>query len=261
MSALIAGPQEMASGGVPMVPRAGRFRGSWNLRLQVKADYTFLGYHVTCIPDAMYPWTEGDVRFIREHYDPQFVPIFRRMTYRTAAGGIKDFIHHGVARYDPEAKSDPLVMRLDMPTGRYGASFRHPNIVERWFENKAAVRPYSQRSLYQLPPPTIHWGSWVTSWAADSFWDASWEDKLAFHRQKEQEDIEARHHAREHEEKEAEYRAKGEENYQSRQFDDIGSYERNEIIGRQTGQWKEPTRPSVDMGTIPRDRFTGETKE
>lgn len=246
-----------AHGGVPIIPGRGRFQ--WNVPMGPKAEYTFKGYHVTGVPHPVYPWPESDVRLIRNYYDPDYVPLTRVMVYQTAAGATLSFLHHGIARYDPDAKGDPMIERVEMPTGRYGASFRRPNVMERWFENKQDVRPYSKRALYQLPPPTRHYrGDWLVDWVATNFWDAAWEDKREFSEAKEREEMERKDKRREFEQEEADHAARGESNYFAREFEKIGSEERKEVIARQTGQWKEPTRPSVDLGSIRRDRIAGE---
>jgi hypothetical protein len=148
---------------------------AYGVDFKTKPEYTPIGSHLTCVPDVVYGWPMWMVRQIRRDYDPGFIPIFRRLVYRTRAGGILTFIHHGVARAGRET-FDPVVQNVPLP---HGWEFERPTFVERWFQPARSV-PGSIRAKHNLPKPFVPWSEWVLRWAAETYWAASAEEKQEY---------------------------------------------------------------------------------
>jgi hypothetical protein len=189
-------------------------------------SYIPLGYHITCVPDALYGWPLWQVRQIRKQFDPGFVPIFRRMAYRTPAGAVLEFIHHGIARYDPLSPSDRLVEAAPLP---FGWKFERPNVIERWFEPRDRV-PGSIRAKNNLPRAFVPWTEWVARFVEETYWEASNSDKLAYIAEHGEET--QRRKVREAQEAETAYRAKTDLPYQRRVFESFGADDIREVIER-----------------------------
>lgn len=132
--------------------------------------YTPIGYHITHIPDAVYPWWQGQIDIVRDMFDPGVMPIFRRMVYRSQAGATLTFIHHGVARWDRDAESNPdgEILRAPKP---YGWTYGRANVVERWFEAPSVRGSIRQKN--NLPKPFVAWGDWIERWMREVYWDAT----------------------------------------------------------------------------------------
>jgi hypothetical protein len=140
------------------------WRAGQNVPVDVapESEYEYLGSYVTGIPDAQYPWHWDDVRMIRRLYDPEFVPLFKKVVYRARTGAILAYMHHGVGRYDPLRIPDPRLESCLMP---YGVPWRKPNVVDLWFE-KADKSGFAAR--HGLPAPFVPWGEWVVRMAEEA---------------------------------------------------------------------------------------------
>lgn len=212
----------------------------WDLDMVPRADYQPLGYVITHVPDAIYPYDMAQVLRIRDLYDPGFIPIFRRMTYRTQAGAILTFIHHGVARAGRLVTPDMMIVKAPKPTGwKFGTA----TFVERWFEGQ--VIKGSVRAKNNLPPPFIPWGGWVEAWCRETYWAASAREKMLYADQYGSEV--QRRKAREAEEAETAYRAKHDLAYQRRIFESLGADDVRETIARQNGQIPHEKKPFVHL--------------
>ncbi len=203
---------------MPSVVRDGE--ASTSFSLNPKADWVHLGTHITHIPDALYPWNEEHVREIRALYDPDFFPIFRRMVYRSAAGGIHVFRHHGVAWHNPMLPSpDPLVFVAPFPSVGYGSDwgwkYGHCNSVF-WYERSMKSRPeWCQKA--GLPGPIVPWSRDMVRMAEET----SRRTRIKAIEILEAQEAERKKIAKEQAE-EAAYRQKGEAPYQRRLIDSLG---------------------------------------
>lgn len=206
-----------------------------------KPSYKPLGYHLTCVPDPLYPWPLWQVKIIREQYDPGFIPIFRRMFYQTPAGAILTFEHHGVARYDPMAKSDRLVEAAPLPCDW---AFERPNIIERWFEPAGRVAG-SIRAKNNLPKAFVAWGDWVKRWVEETYWEASAAEKTAYLEDHGDEARTAK--ARLEAEAEAALANRDEAKYHRRLVSEIGADDYREATARAAGLLKPTPKPFVDL--------------
>lgn len=221
--------------------RTRQTNAEWDLGMRMKPAYVPLGYHVTCVPDAVYGWPLWMVRMIRKQYDPGFIPIFRRMAYQSPAGAVLTFVHHGVARFDPTARPDRLVEAAPLP---FGWKFERPNIVERWFEPRENVSG-SIRAKNNLPKPFVPWGDWVQRWVEETYWEASAASKMAY---VEENGEEARaHKAAQAQQAEVDYANQGEAKYRKRLVDEIGPQDMQEARARQAGHVEHEPKPFVHL--------------
>lgn len=208
-----------------------------------KRAYPALGYHITCIPDAVHPWSAHDVSLIRRELDPGFIPIFRRLVYGTPSGGTLTFLHHGIARFDPNALPDPVIAAAPRP---YGWKFERPNIIDRWIHPKDYADNRSVRAKYGLPKPFKPWGDWFLEWTRETFWEASVSEKMEWidsygadvlaHRVSEFEAAEAAHADRE------------ESKYRKREGEKLTPEDLSYVRGVQTGQVQPEPKLSVQIG-------------
>lgn len=213
----------------------------WALDMMPKPGFKPLGYHITCVPDALYPWPAEQVRLIRSTFDTGFVPIFRKMVYQTPAGAILEFRHHGVARFDPLAKSDPLIEHAPLP---YGWKFDRPNVVERWFEPKSRV-PGSIRALNNLPKAFIPWTDWVLRWARETYWEASGQEKARYQEEHGEESRKAADLRFVLDE--TAYAQQGEASYQKSLYESLGPEDERYATGLSLGLVKPEPKPFCDL--------------
>lgn len=217
----------------------------WDVPLVPEADYAPLGTFLTRIPDPVYPWPAWQVRLIRE-FDAGFVPILRKKVYRSRANGIMVFMHHGIARFDPQQQQDPNwnVLNAPAPTSGYGSDFGPVNIIDRWFEDVNHIRPGTKRALNNLPPPFIPWTTQVLSWVRACHWEAATKEKREFveHLEKERE-----RRAREAATEEAAYIQRNEFAYQKRLYDQLGPDDEKEFRARAAGLVGPEKKPFVHI--------------
>lgn len=71
--------------------------------------YLYLGHYYSCVPDPLYPWDPAVLRAIREHIEPNAMPIVVRSVWRYSnyheLGRIEApmvLVHHGMARAVPD---------------------------------------------------------------------------------------------------------------------------------------------------------------
>lgn len=216
----------------------------WNLDLNPRAPFEPLGFNITCVPDALYPWPAWMVRLIRQEYDPGLVPIFRRMVYQTQAGSRLVFYHHGVARFHPNAEPDPVLQNVQLP---YGWKFERPNVVERWFEqDRSRTRRGSIRHKNNLPMPFIPWTEWVLRWVEETYWEATaaekarYNDEHGVHVEAERE--------RKFQESEAAHANQSEQKYRQREQEKLTPEDMSYVRGVSTGQVKPEPKPFVQIG-------------
>lgn len=190
----------------------------WAIPMDDEQKYLAIGYHITLVPDVLYPFDMAMVRRIRREFDPSFTPIFRKLIYRADTGGTCIFCHHGLARAEERIKTDPLVMRAPRP----GFDLQVvPNYIERWFEE-----PYVQgswRQLYSLPKGFIAWTGDVYTWARQTFWEAPAEAKWAVLTANAEAGEQKATDTWDKSLKEAEDQGKTERPYQKRLMDSMGS--------------------------------------
>jgi hypothetical protein len=142
-----------------------------SFQMDPQREWVHLGTHISHVPDVEYPWNPCDVREIRESFDPGFVPVFRRMAYRSQAGAIVVFKHHGNAWYDAlSPDSDHLIATAEFPSTGYGSDwgfrYGHCNRVF-WYELATDRRPkWCQRN--GLPGPMVPWGQWIIRMAEET---------------------------------------------------------------------------------------------
>jgi hypothetical protein len=182
-----------------------------------KPDWEFLGTHITHIPDAMYPWDRQTVKSIREHYDPDFFPVFRRMVFKSPAGGIHTFCHHGCAWHDERSHPDHLIMQAEFPSTGYGsdwgARFGHCNKVFWYQPSEDRLSPMARK--YGIPGAFVPWGNWIVRMADETQKSAkSAAERIMIQREKGESARAARAYQSEREE--AAYRQKQESAYQKR---------------------------------------------
>lgn len=203
--------------------------------------YRPLGYHVTCIPDAVYPWPLWQVKLIRRTYDPGFLPLFRRMVYRTPAGGVLTFVHHGVGRHGRESMDGGII---SAPTPSWWP-FERATFVERWFEH-AFLKPGSVRAKNNLPRAFVPWGDWVQRWAEETYWAASAAEKTHYV------DTHGEHvrtaSQREFEAAEAAYRQKEDLSYQRRQYEQLEDRDAVYVQELAAGRVPHEKKPFVEIG-------------
>lgn len=169
-------------------------------------NFVAVGHHLSFIPDVYYPADMRMVEAIRREFDPTFTPIFRKLVYRSVAGGTYIFKHFGIARMDEGIAAHPLVLAAPRP-GNWPATFR-PNYVERWLEEP--MKPGSYRELLSLPRKFRPWTTEVYAWARATFWAATAEEKWKEMERREEAKDEAKNTAWEKMNAESEWRQKQE---------------------------------------------------
>lgn len=203
------------------------------------SDYVRLGVYVTGIPDAEYPWHLDDVKAIRRLYDPGFIPIFRRIAYRTPSGAVVSFPHHGIGRYVENREPDT---RLDGCLMPYGVPWRKPNVVDFWLE-PAQQSKFAAR--HGLPAGFQPWGDWIVRMAEEARTLDAKEMKAALKRnQAGSETLKALRA----EEEEAVYRAKAEAQTMKNTLDSLTSSDFRELDARAKGWAPElETKPFIHL--------------
>jgi len=202
-----------------------RGEADYGLQVDSKPDWVHLGTHVTHIPDVEYPWHADDVREIRLCYDEGFVPIFRRMAFRSPnTGEIVVFKHHGCAWRDRLcANPDPVIEVAEFPCTGYGSDwaqkYGHCNSVF-WYELAPRRRPmWCQKD--GLPGPHVPWGKWIVRMAEETMRAARTAAAKMLVMQEQGETARLKKVA-EYEKSEAAYRQKSEAPYQKRLIEGLG---------------------------------------
>jgi hypothetical protein len=196
---------------------------NYGFQMDPKPEWIHLGTHITHVPDAEYPWSASDVRDIRNHYDEGFFPIFRRMAWRSAAGAVVVFKHHGHAWRDPRTPDlDPLVYNAVFPSTGFGADwgfkYGHCNKVF-WYELAPARRPrWCQKN--GLPGPMVPWGQWIVRMTEET--QRAARNAVVKFLELQEEEEKGRMAVARSEQEEASYRQKQQKNYQSRLIDSLG---------------------------------------
>lgn len=219
------------------------------VQMAPESDYIPLGVTLSFVspPDKGWGAYVDQIQRIRDEFDPSFTPIARYHRFRNrSTKSERTFLHLGFCRYDPNAQPDQAVLNAVKPQSgrmaRWLDEFR-PNVVGRWFENPAHVRPGSKRALNNLPPPFIPWGSWVFGWARETFWEASAREKRELMKKQDEE----RAKERETETNEAGYRLKHDASWLQRLQDKLGADDYREYVARMNGTYEEPKTPFVQV--------------
>ena len=229
----------------------GRKDIEWGVPLAPDAAFTFLGSHITRIPDVEYPFPEFELKEIWK-FDPGYIPVTRTLVFKSQAGAVYTFKHFGVARFDPDPESleniNPSIVNLPKPTVGPLARLGPANIIDIWFENPDMVRPGTPRWLNNLPPPTVYPGTWILPVARESYWDADAETKKRVQAQRDAEEEEKKVKAQEFRDAEADYVNQGEAQYRQKLYDQLSPEDEREFLARRAGTYKEDARPFVDQG-------------
>jgi hypothetical protein len=229
----------------------GRTDTEWGVDLAPDSAFKFLGGHITRIPDVEYPFPEWELREIWK-FDPGYIPITRKLLFKSQAGAVYTFRHFGVARFDPSPEDpeniNPTIVNLPKPTVGPLAKLGPANIIDIWFENQDMVRPGTPRWLNNLPPPTVYPETWILPMARESYWEADAETKKRVRAQQDAEAEDAKIKAQEERDAEADYVNKGEAQYRQKLYDQLSPEDEKEFLARRAGLYKEDAKPFADYG-------------
>lgn len=152
-----------------MVFRVSEGRPAGTVQFSDKPDWEHLGTHITHVPDAVYPWPADMVKRIREQYDADFFPVFRRMVFRSPSGGIHEFFHHGCAWHDERSHPDHLIMQAEFPSTGYGSGwskYGHCNKVFWYQLSDDRLPTWAKRA--GVPGPFVPWEGWIERMADET---------------------------------------------------------------------------------------------